>query len=569
MSIKSFDLVILDEIESLLNHLSSPTLVDKRNLVCMIMDKLIKDAKWLISLDADFNIRGYDFLCKIRDKPKIIINDYTTVQKKFIFHCDYNKQCFNIVEDLKNGKNIVVVALSKTTVDDVYRRVVDTKIKGLKAIRYTSMTDDAQKVDLADVNKLWSTVNFVIYSPTIEAGLSFDKEHFHKMYCFLSGGSCSPRSFLQMIGRIRILEEQEIKCCHEKSMIYVGKKTYIPSVNEVEEMIVGHEHMTVNQHFVDTGNGVFKLELKKDAFTRTFAHNYLENYEKNVRFLSVLKELICGNRWRYYIENSNGVTDETATEQDDDKENDNNTATSSCEITSIPEIYPDEGMEGTVGNTTKLTTEIDDMLDAPMLTADGYTELLGRKNKNKATRIDKLALEKYRIIKKFKIKEADLTGDFLRDWKGKEHVLDNILYYTGKLKVDPDDDQYLNTMKQRKTYIDRLVGVYGFKSLFDFDTNVVKDTEMEKRMRDSKFLEWDTYKAVMMCFNKRMTVTKEDNRFSVSAFVILTDSLCMEYGVKLCCHKQRIKKNGELKWIYNYQLLMERIGIKHLLIKSR
>ncbi|MBT7296718.1 hypothetical protein HN836_03605, partial [Candidatus Woesearchaeota archaeon] len=32
-------------------------------------------------------------------------------------------------------------------------------------------------------------------------------EYFHKMYGFLSSGSCSPRAFLQMIGRIRKLEK--------------------------------------------------------------------------------------------------------------------------------------------------------------------------------------------------------------------------------------------------------------------------------------------------------------------------------------------------------------------------
>ncbi len=566
MIIKRFDIIILDELESLLNHLSSPTLIDKRNLVCMILNQLLKNAKWVVSLDADFGIRGYEFLSKIKEKPHIIINDYTTVQKKFIFHCDYNKQCFNIVEDLKNHKNVVVIALSKATVDDLYQRVIGSKIRGVKTIRYTSMTDDAQKIDLNNVNETWKNKNCVMYSPTIEAGVSFDIEHFHKMYCFLSGGSCSPRSFLQMIGRIRILEEHEIQCCHEKSMIYAGKNIYIPPIKDVEEQIIAHGQNTINQQFVDVGNDGFKLELKKDAFTRTFAHNYIENYEKTVRFLPILKEMIRENNWKYSIDNGNDKIKKEITDdekEDDDNETDNDDSVS--ESSNIPEICPEEGMEITIGNTTKLTTEIDEILDCPMVSADEYTRLLEKKNKNKATRLDKLSIEKYRLIKKFRIKEIDFTADFAHDWKGKEYILDNILYYIGKLKVDSDDDQYLNTMKQRKIYVDQLVQVYGFKNLYDFDTTVTKDDEMEDRMRKSQFLQWDTYVKIMMTFNKRMHRTKEDNKFSVSAFIMLSDALFGDYGVELISSKYLKRSNGERNWIYDYNLAFARIGIDHLI----
>ena len=54
-------MIILDEIESLLNHLSSPTLANRRTHVCLILKHLIAKAKWVLSMDADFGNRGYDF----------------------------------------------------------------------------------------------------------------------------------------------------------------------------------------------------------------------------------------------------------------------------------------------------------------------------------------------------------------------------------------------------------------------------------------------------------------------------------------------------------------------------
>ena len=46
------------------------------------------------------------------------------------------------------------------------------------------MTDDEQKIALNDVNRVWSEHQVVLYSPTIEAGVDFNKEHFNKIYCF-------------------------------------------------------------------------------------------------------------------------------------------------------------------------------------------------------------------------------------------------------------------------------------------------------------------------------------------------------------------------------------------------
>lgn len=221
-------------------------------------------------------------------------------------------------------------------------------------------------------------------------------------------------------------------------------------------------------------------------------------------------------------------------------------------------------MASTVGKTTKSSTEIDELLDAPMPTVDEYNLLCEKKNKNKATRLDKMSIEKYKLIKKFQIKESDFTANFLHDWKGKEYILDNVLYYIGKLKLSTDDDQYLNTMKQRKVYVDQLIAVYGFKGLFDFKTTVQKDEEMEKRMKDSNFLKWDNYVKIMMCFGKRMYREKEDNKFSINAFVVMSEALFSEFAVELKCQKHRKQKNKEIKWIFDYKLSLQRIGIEQL-----
>lgn len=108
-----FDVIILDEIESLLAHLNSDTLGEWRMMICKILQCLIKNAKWVLALDADFNDRAYDFLNIIKEKPKVIINEYKTITKKFLFSSNYNLRKHQIDEDIKcpEGRRSSIIQL--------------------------------------------------------------------------------------------------------------------------------------------------------------------------------------------------------------------------------------------------------------------------------------------------------------------------------------------------------------------------------------------------------------------------------------------------------------------------
>ena len=60
-----YDLIIMDEIESLLFHLSSKTL-QERTTICDLLDQFIKGAPWIVAMDADFGQRSFDFLSGIK-----------------------------------------------------------------------------------------------------------------------------------------------------------------------------------------------------------------------------------------------------------------------------------------------------------------------------------------------------------------------------------------------------------------------------------------------------------------------------------------------------------------------
>ena len=72
---------------------------------------------------------------------------------------------------------------------------------------------------LKDYKNEWSKCDILLYSPTIEAGVDYDKEYFNTCMGYMSNNSTSARAFSQMLHRVRNLKDETI-------LIYIGDLYY-------------------------------------------------------------------------------------------------------------------------------------------------------------------------------------------------------------------------------------------------------------------------------------------------------------------------------------------------------
>ena len=116
-------------------------------------------------------------------------------------------------------------------------------------------------------------------------------------------------------------------------------------------------------------------------------------------------------------------------------------------------------------------------------------------------------------------------------------------------------------MAHKLKYLEKILKVYGFNGIFDFETIVEKDDAMEKRMMTSGLLEWDNYEKLMKCYGKRIQGNKLKNKFSVNLFTKLCDAILNEYGIGIKCKKKCIRNKN--KFIYNirYNLIETRQNV--------
>jgi hypothetical protein len=235
---KKYDIIIIDEIYSVLESFSSPLMREKKNEIMIVFEKYIREAKRVYCLDAHLDnglvvkplhcLRNPDKFIYHKNPNahdysnyKIYYDEYQNTESSS--YLDFEKR---MIQDIDNGKKIAVMCSSKNMSDkfaDLFRELFPNK----KINLYNSDTDGkVKRDDFSDTMKSWGNgeVKVIIYSPTVSAGISYNdisSDGVHKLYCFIAGGRLLPsfNTTRQMFFRVRQLLDQEIWCLMSKKIV--------------------------------------------------------------------------------------------------------------------------------------------------------------------------------------------------------------------------------------------------------------------------------------------------------------------------------------------------------------
>lgn len=282
-----YDLVIIDEVESVLHQFNSHTFKGNAPKSFELLEIICKTAGKIITLDGDIGDRSNAFIDHF-GKSINIINVCKPIKNTLnILHGGKQalQQMENLIaKDLDENKKIVVCCMSATYALELKTKIL-TKYPDKKILLYLSTTADAEKKDIKNINSLWEDCDILMYTPTIEAGLSFDKQDcFDRLYGYVCGGSTSQRAFYQMMARVRKFKETEMYIYSDLSCdTYNGKRwTY----KEIEESSVFKKDLSLDYTYTyndEEGayNIIQHIMMKNKLFREIYNHNLLEEKNKN------------------------------------------------------------------------------------------------------------------------------------------------------------------------------------------------------------------------------------------------------------------------------------------------
>jgi len=412
--VPAYDLIIIDEIESILNHFISPTFKGNQKETYDFLMEIINNSCKLICLDGDTSERAYNYIKNFGASINIE-NEYKKNIKTFNV-IDSSKEFDKyLLSSLANDEKIAIVSQSRGKAEEYYQ-LIKNYDDNLKVLLYTSLTDDKDKLKLKDVNDIWSNCDVLIYSPTVEAGVNFDRVHFHKIFGVFSNNSTSPRSFLQMLARIRKTSDNEIIINNS-----VGFKLNDCELYKFSEVKHNATHLKC---FEKTGTYIKNIDGKKvyrvsfDKYLTTYIYNQMENLNKqHYYFLKTFEQLLLNKGHKLIF---NKLLDE------DERE-------------------PVELQHENVVTSNEL------IFNADNITKDEYNQINHKKQTNQATEEDKIKQIKYYLMQELGKDKCTnkLSLDDIKQWKDKIQNIKNYNYIqdTTKFKFNNSADNKLNHEK--------------------------------------------------------------------------------------------------------------------------
>jgi hypothetical protein len=212
---QSYDIVICDEIETLLTMLSPLAIYKKsnQNYLSMIatFERLMKETGRVICLDAFLTDRTLNMLKSLRREVKLIINTtlpynkkcvefdneavfFRTLKKRIVTD---KKKIVSVWGTVKAGKAFHEVLTHEKISNEFYHKASDSKIKAR---------------DMADVNTHWATKQSIGYTGTITVGINYTntQSQFNQLSIYASAWGPGARDYAQALHRAREITDNEV-----------------------------------------------------------------------------------------------------------------------------------------------------------------------------------------------------------------------------------------------------------------------------------------------------------------------------------------------------------------------
>ena len=214
LSHEHIDLLILDEVESIFAQFNSG-LYKHFNQAFAVFEYLLQSAKHVVCIDAHVGNRTYRLLKKMRPDHNIFFHwnkHKQLANSNYHFTLKENTLIAQYIESIKTKK--VIVATNSLQKAKLLYEIAEGEQPKKKIMLYSSETcEKLKKEHLSDVNKHWAKYDILIYTPTITAGISFEKSWFDEFFGFFSNNSCPVETCIQMIGRVRNIKSNNLYIC--------------------------------------------------------------------------------------------------------------------------------------------------------------------------------------------------------------------------------------------------------------------------------------------------------------------------------------------------------------------
>lgn len=289
---KSYDIVVLDEFSSILSKINSPTARGNFQVLFNTMKRLVRNARQILVLDADFDQSSYDHLSSLLgEDPQVSIYTKPRSNMSARLTDDMNDWLQHLFDALGNNQKVSIALTSPSKLESLTKLISSTyphlRIKGV-----SGETPSEEKEELIqNFEETLLSLDVFLYTPALSHGVSFTKKHFDRAFAYLTPHARVPvETVLQMLRRIR---------CNRLSQVDIfapARTGNLPSTREevekaLQEKLNHPRLLPTGLIYEHTNTGGYTFPFKNDIY-RLFISSQVKNNLSNNNFLPRLVSLM-------------------------------------------------------------------------------------------------------------------------------------------------------------------------------------------------------------------------------------------------------------------------------------